>query len=65
MQFGLNRVWIKGCAHRQKASAVQLVRDASGWYTGEIDGIPTMREGKVRRMEQWLAERLEEEMRKL
>ena len=28
MQFGLNRVWIKGCAHRQKASAVQLVRDA-------------------------------------
>ena len=37
--------------------AVQLVRDASGWYTGEIDGIPTMREGKVRRMEQWLAER--------
>ena len=37
--------------------AVQLVRDASGWYTGEIDGIPTMREGKVHRMEQWLAER--------
>ena len=37
--------------------AVQLARDASGWYTGEIDGIPTMREGKVRRMEQWLAAR--------
>ena len=37
--------------------AVQLARDASGWYTGEIDGVPTMREGKVRRMEQWLAER--------
>ncbi len=37
--------------------SVQLARDASGWYTGEIDGIPTMREGKVRRMEQWLAER--------
>ena len=37
--------------------SVQLVRDASGWYTGEIDGIPTMREGKVRRMEQWLSER--------
>ncbi|WP_291519568.1 HAD family hydrolase [Acidovorax sp.] len=37
--------------------AVQLVRDAGGWYTGEIDGIPTMREGKVRRMEQWLAAR--------
>src|SRR3989344_1575302 len=29
--------------------AVQLVRDASGWYTGEIDGIPPMREGKVDR----------------
>lgn len=37
--------------------SVQLARDASGWYTGEIDGIPTMREGKVLRMEQWLAER--------
>ena len=37
--------------------AVQLARDASGWYTGEIDGIPTMREGKVQRMEQWLAAR--------
>jgi len=37
--------------------AVQLARDACGWYTGEIDGIPTMREGKVLRMEQWLAER--------
>lgn len=37
--------------------AVQLARDASGWYTGEIDGVPTMREGKVQRMEQWLAER--------
>jgi len=37
--------------------AVQLARDASGWYTGEIDGVPTMREGKVQRMEQWLAAR--------
>ena len=37
--------------------AVQLARDAQGWYTGEIDGIPTMREGKVLRMEQWLAAR--------
>jgi len=37
--------------------AVQLARDASGWYTGEIDGTPTMREGKVTRMEQWLAAR--------
>lgn len=37
--------------------SVQLARDASGWFTGEIDGIPTMREGKVLRMEQWLSER--------
>ena len=38
--------------------AVQLARDPlTGWYTGEIDGVPTMREGKVRRMEQWLAGR--------
>lgn len=37
--------------------SVQLARDANGWYTGEIEGVPTMREGKVTRMEQWLAER--------
>ncbi len=37
--------------------AMQLARDPDGWYTGEIEGTPTMREGKVRRMEQWLAER--------
>ena len=37
--------------------SVQLARDAGGWYTGEIEGVPTMREGKVTRMEQWLAER--------
>ena len=37
--------------------AVQLVRDASGWYTGEIDGTPNMREGKVVRMDAWLAAR--------
>jgi len=41
----------------QELLAVQLARDAHGWYTGEIDGIPTMREGKVLRMEQWLAAR--------
>ncbi|GAA4422549.1 HAD family hydrolase [Acidovorax lacteus] len=35
--------------------AVELERDAGGWITGEIHGTPTMREGKVRRMEQWLA----------
>ena len=37
--------------------AMQLARDEAGWFTGEIDGIPTMREGKVQRMDHWLAER--------
>lgn len=41
----------------QALLAVQLSRDANGWYTGEIDGIPTMRSGKVLRMEQWLSAR--------
>ena len=38
--------------------AVQLARDsATGWYNGEIEGVPTMREGKVRRVQDWLAQR--------
>jgi HAD superfamily hydrolase (TIGR01490 family) len=41
--------------------AVELERDTepggSGWITGEIKGIPTFREGKVTRMEQWLSDR--------
>lgn len=41
--------------------AVQLERDTqpggTGWITGEIKGIPTFREGKVARMEQWLSQR--------
>ncbi len=37
--------------------AVKLARDAAGWITGEIDGIPSLREGKVQRMEQWLSAR--------
>ncbi len=37
--------------------AVNLARDASGWITGEIEGVPTMRVGKVTRMEAWMAER--------
>ncbi len=36
--------------------AVRLERDADGWITGNIDGVPSAREGKVTRMEQWLAE---------
>ena len=35
--------------------AVELERDATGWITGEIAGVPSMREGKVVRVAQWLA----------
>jgi HAD superfamily hydrolase (TIGR01490 family) len=39
--------------------AVELERDNSaggtGWITGEILGVPSAREGKVTRVEQWLA----------
>ena len=35
--------------------AVELARDATGWITGEIAGVPSMREGKVVRVAQWLA----------
>lgn len=34
--------------------AVELERDAEGHFTGEILGVPTLREGKVTRVEQWL-----------
>ncbi|MRD47802.1 HAD family phosphatase [Caenimonas koreensis] len=37
--------------------AVQLERDASGWITGEIRGVPSAREGKVARVAQWLEAR--------
>jgi HAD superfamily hydrolase (TIGR01490 family) len=38
--------------------AVELVRDsATGWITGEIKGVPSFREGKVKRFEDWLARR--------
>ena len=37
--------------------AVRLARDASGWITGEIEGTPSFREGKVERVAQWLAAR--------
>lgn len=37
--------------------AVELERDHSGWITGEIAGVPSMREGKVVRVAQWLDER--------
>ena len=37
--------------------ALELERDALGWFTGEIAGTPTLREGKVLRLQQWLAQR--------
>ena len=41
----------------QELIAVELERGPDGWITGEIKGVPSAREGKVTRMEQWLAER--------
>lgn len=35
--------------------AVQLERGPGGWITGEIAGVPSMREGKVTRVDSWLA----------
>jgi HAD superfamily hydrolase (TIGR01490 family) len=35
--------------------AVELARDASGWFTGELAGTPSFGPGKVTRMTQWLA----------
>jgi HAD superfamily hydrolase (TIGR01490 family) len=37
--------------------AVALERGADGWITGNIEGVPSAREGKVTRVAQWLAER--------
>ncbi|MBA4327926.1 MAG: HAD-IB family hydrolase [Polaromonas sp.] len=37
--------------------AVELERDAAGQLTGAIRGTPSFREGKVVRVQQWLAER--------
>ena len=37
--------------------AVELARDGKGWLTGDIQGTPSAREGKVTRVEQWLADR--------
>ena len=41
----------------QELIAVELDRDEGGWITGEIRGVPSTREGKVTRVEQWLAAR--------
>jgi HAD superfamily hydrolase (TIGR01490 family) len=37
--------------------AVELERDPQGWITGAIRGVPSARDGKVTRVEQWLAAR--------
>ena len=37
--------------------AVELERDAGGWITGEIAGVPSMRDGKVVRVAAWLRAR--------
>ena len=37
--------------------AVELARDAQGQLTGDIQGTPSFREGKVTRVGQWLADR--------
>lgn len=36
--------------------AVKLTRDAQGRVTGDIEGVPSFREGKITRVEQWLAD---------
>lgn len=36
--------------------AIELERDASGLPTGDIKGVPSFREGKVTRVEQWLTQ---------
>lgn len=41
----------------QQLIAVELVRDSQGWITGEIQGTPSFREGKVRRFDDWLVAR--------
>lgn len=37
--------------------AVQLERDGAGEFTGAIHGTPSFRDGKVKRMDEWLAAR--------
>jgi len=36
--------------------AVELEKDSKGWITGEISGIPSFKDGKVKRVAQWLAD---------
>ncbi|MBI5279284.1 MAG: HAD family hydrolase [Burkholderiales bacterium] len=41
----------------QELIAVDLERGPDGWITGEVRGVPSIREGKVVRVEQWMGER--------
>ena len=41
----------------QELIAIELVRDAQGEFTGDIWGTPSFRDGKVTRVESWLAAR--------
>lgn len=41
----------------QELLSTELERDATGWFTGGVRGVPNMREGKVVRMDAWLAAR--------
>jgi HAD superfamily hydrolase (TIGR01490 family) len=41
----------------QELIAIELVRNAQGEFTGDILGTPSFREGKVTRVEAWLATR--------
>ncbi|GAB4212330.1 MAG: HAD family hydrolase [Rhodoferax sp.] len=39
----------------QELIAIELARDPhTGWYSGEIAGVPSFREGKVQRVHDWL-----------
>lgn len=39
----------------EDAIGIDLARDAAGRLTGEIEGVPSFREGKVARLDQWIA----------
>ena len=45
---------IADCFGIEDLIAVELQTDATGWITGEIKGIPSLGEGKLKRVEQWL-----------
>jgi HAD superfamily hydrolase (TIGR01490 family) len=48
---------IAGALGVEELIAVKLARGGDGWITGDIEGVPSSREGKVHRVEEWLAER--------